>query len=102
MRVAVTGATGLIGTAVVRALRSRGDEVVALTRDPDRARDVLGAEVEAQAWPKPKQSPPPPKALEHADAVIHLLGDNVKYAVDQYWRQASRRFVEHQQARATH
>ncbi|HUE25748.1 MAG TPA: NAD-dependent epimerase/dehydratase family protein, partial [Solirubrobacteraceae bacterium] len=38
MRVAVTGATGLIGGALVRALQARGDEVVALTRDPERGR----------------------------------------------------------------
>ncbi|HZX40612.1 MAG TPA: DUF1731 domain-containing protein [Myxococcaceae bacterium] len=38
MRVLVTGATGLIGSALCDALLSRGDEVVGLTRDPDRAR----------------------------------------------------------------
>jgi len=37
MRVVVTGATGTIGLAVVRALVGRGDSVVALTRDPERA-----------------------------------------------------------------
>ena len=42
MRVVITGATGTIGLAVADALRSRGDEVVALTRDPERGRSVLG------------------------------------------------------------
>ena len=36
-RVTVTGATGLIGPQLVRALQGRGDEVTALTRDPARA-----------------------------------------------------------------
>ena len=37
MRVLVTGASGLIGSAVCDALLARGDEVVGLSRDPERA-----------------------------------------------------------------
>jgi dihydroflavonol-4-reductase len=46
MRVLVTGATGKLGNAVVRAAIARGDEVRALVRDPARAASVLptGAE----------------------------------------------------------
>ena len=39
MRYLVTGATGKVGNAVARALAQRDDEVVALVRDPDRARE---------------------------------------------------------------
>lgn len=46
MRVLVTGATGKVGNAVARALRARGDEVRALVRDPERARDLLPSGVE--------------------------------------------------------
>ena len=38
MRVLVTGATGLIGSAVCDALLARGEEVVGLSRDPAKAR----------------------------------------------------------------
>jgi dihydroflavonol-4-reductase len=43
MRVLVTGATGKVGNAVTRRLVERGDEVVALVRDPERARDLVPA-----------------------------------------------------------
>src|ERR1700749_4284695 len=77
MRVAITGATGLIGQALVKVLGDRGDEVVALSRDADRARQSLGDRVEAHAWPNPTEQPPPEVALAGADAVVHLLGEPV-------------------------
>src|SRR3954470_9979405 len=46
MRFLVTGATGKIGNAVARQLVERGDDVVALVRDPAKAREVLPSGVE--------------------------------------------------------
>ena len=46
MRALVTGATGKIGNAVARRLAERGDHVVALVRDPAKARDLLPDGVE--------------------------------------------------------
>src|SRR5919199_6134812 len=46
MRYLVTGATGKVGNAVARRLVDRGDEVVALVRDPGKARAVLPDGVE--------------------------------------------------------
>jgi dihydroflavonol-4-reductase len=46
MRVLVTGATGKVGNAVARRLVDRGDHVIALVRDPARAREVLPAGVD--------------------------------------------------------
>jgi nucleoside-diphosphate-sugar epimerase len=40
MKVFITGATGFIGGAVARALRQRGDDVVALVRNPARAAEL--------------------------------------------------------------
>jgi len=46
MRFLVTGATGKIGNAVARQLAERGDEVVALVRNPAKARELLPSGVE--------------------------------------------------------
>ena len=88
MRVVVTGATGTIGAAVAGMLRQRGDEVVALTRDPDRARH-LSPGVEVHAWPRPTKFRPPGMALAGADAVVHLLGEPVA----QRWTESAKREI---------
>jgi uncharacterized protein len=85
-RVVVTGATGTIGRAVCRALAERGDQVVALSRDRDRAQQALGSEIEVAAWPSPSEQPPPASALSGSDAVIHLLGE----PVDQRWTEEAK------------
>jgi uncharacterized protein (TIGR01777 family) len=77
MKVTVTGATGTLGRQVVAELLQRGDEVTVLSRDPDRARQALGGEVRALAWPDPKRQAPPAEALEGQDAVVNLLGEPV-------------------------
>jgi dihydroflavonol-4-reductase len=46
MRFLVTGATGKVGNAVARRLAERGEEVVAVVRDPARARELLPPGVE--------------------------------------------------------
>ena len=76
-RVVITGATGTIGRAVCQALVQRGDHVVALSRDAQRAQEALGAGVEVHEWADPTGQPPPSVALTGADGVIHLLGEPV-------------------------
>jgi uncharacterized protein (TIGR01777 family) len=88
-RVVVTGATGMIGSAVCAALVERGETPIALSRDPARARDALGDGVEAHAWPGPGESPPPAASLAGADAVIHLLGE----PIDQRWSPEAKRRI---------
>ncbi|QEC49608.1 TIGR01777 family protein [Baekduia soli] len=74
MNVTLTGATGLIGTKLVRALRDRGDEVTVLSRSPERAKEKLG--VAAVAWDLLTE-PAPAEALRGRDAVVHLAGEPV-------------------------
>ena len=68
MNIAVTGASGLIGTRLVERLRARGDEVTTLSRTPRSP--------EAVAW-QPEREPAPAEALAGRDAVVHLAGENV-------------------------
>jgi hypothetical protein len=88
-RVVVTGATGTLGRAVVKALLDRGDAVVALSRDVDRGRRALGDGPEVHAWPEPTSAPPPSQALSGADGVIHLLGEPVA----QRWSDGAKRTI---------
>jgi uncharacterized protein (TIGR01777 family) len=75
MRVLVTGASGLIGSAVCDALLARGDEVVGLTRDPAKARPK-NPTVRWHAW-QPTTERPPPEALEGVDGVVNLVGEEI-------------------------
>src|SRR3954451_19974884 len=87
--VAVTGATGTIGRAVVRALLDRGDDVVAFSRNPQAAESALGSDVDVFEWADPKSSPPPADAFLDADAVVHLLGEPVA----QRWTDSAKREI---------
>jgi uncharacterized protein (TIGR01777 family) len=74
MRITLTGATGLIGVRLVRALRDRGDDITVLSRNPSGAAARLG--VEAVGW-DPMAGPAPDVALAGRDAVVHLAGEPV-------------------------
>jgi uncharacterized protein (TIGR01777 family) len=80
MRVAITGASGLIGSRLVARLEQRGDEVTTLSRSPRGER--------AARW-DPEAEPAPAAALAGRDAVIHLAGERV----DQRWSEAAKRRI---------
>jgi hypothetical protein len=86
MKVTLTGATGLIGTKLVRALTARGDDVTVLSRNPGRATDAL--EVRAAPW-DPLAGPAPAAALAGRDAVVHLAGEPVA----QRWTDEAKRAI---------
>jgi uncharacterized protein (TIGR01777 family) len=115
MRIAITGATGLIGRRLVATLRERGDDVTVLSRDPGRASEQLdkstqsagvpgkttdkpgdttgthgettGA-LDAQGW-DPTHEPAPLQALAGRDAVVHLAGENIA----QRWSAAAKQTI---------
>ena len=69
MKVAVTGASGLVGSALVPFLTSGGHEVLRLVRRPARGED------EAQ-W-DPAAGTLDARSLEGVDAVVNLSGENI-------------------------
>lgn len=75
MRILVTGASGMLGSAVSDALLARGDEVVGLSRDPERAA-VTNPKVVWHAWRSGSERPPG-EALEGIDAVVNLIGESL-------------------------
>jgi uncharacterized protein len=93
MRIAVTGATGTIGRALVGELTARGDEVTALSRDPATA----NLEVETLGWPDPKKERPPAGAFHGRDAVVHLLGETLA----QRWSAEAKREIRDSRVLAT-
>ncbi len=96
-RIVVTGATGTIGRAVCRHLETRGDEVVAVSRDRERAVKVLGDQVDVQVWADPTGEMPPVEALTGADAIVHLLGEPVA----QSWSQEAKARIRDSRVDAT-
>jgi len=95
MRVLVTGASGFLGSRVCDALLARGDEVVGLTRDPERAR-AKNPTVTWHAW-DPVAERPPASALEGVDGVVNLIGESL----DQRWTEAAKQRIRRSRERAT-
>ncbi len=69
MRVAVVGATGLLGTHLLVALGARGDGVVALSR-----RSTEAAGVATTRW-DPERESLPAAACDGVDAIVNLAGE---------------------------
>jgi nucleoside-diphosphate-sugar epimerase len=72
MRAFVTGATGFIGGYVARKLRDRGDEVVALVRSPEKARELETLGVELVEGDLSTDKDTLRAAMKGADAVFHI------------------------------
>jgi len=70
----LSGATGLVGGRLVRALAKAGLPVRALTRDPAAARAQLPAGAEPVGWDGIRA---PAEAVAGAAAVVHLAGEPV-------------------------
>lgn len=69
MRIAVTGASGLIGSALFKRLAADGHEVLPVVRNPEGGKgslfwDSVRGEIHPAEW-------------EALDAVVHLAGENI-------------------------
>ena len=88
MRVGVTGASGLIGSALVPSLRAEGHDVVRFVRRPDGALD-------ARHWDGERLAP---DAVADLGAVVHLAGAGVG---DRRWTTSYKRQVLDSRVRGT-
>lgn len=95
MKVLVTGATGMIGSALCEALLGRGDSVVGLTRDARRARSA-NPSIAWHRW-QPALERPPAEAFEGVDGVVNLVGE----PLDQRWTDDVKRRIMESRRTAT-
>ena len=72
-RIWISGATGFVGKAVVRVLRTRGDEVIAAVRDPRKAADLVDMGVTVLEDDLSNVAITV-EALRDVDAAIHAAG----------------------------
>jgi uncharacterized protein len=87
VRVTVTGASGLIGAALLAELRAHDVNVTVLSRNPSQNPAAL--DVETIRW-DPLSEPAPTAALAGADAIVHLAGENVAQRWTEQAKQAIR------------
>lgn len=73
-RILVTGATGFVGTALVRLLLSRGHVVSVLSRDVGKARALFGSQAQLLLWAPPERWPSA-EELSRQDVIVHLAGE---------------------------
>ena len=102
LRVTVTGATGLVGGSVLRALSDQGAQITVLSRDPARARATLdrsrfaGQPIELARW-DPLGEPAPASSLSGRDAVVHLAGEPIA----QRWSERVKRAIRDSRVQGT-
>lgn len=89
MRVAITGSSGLLGTALCRSLESDGHDVLRVVRSssgPGAVRwDIDGGEIDAAG-------------LERLDGVVHLAGEGI---ADKRWTVEQKRRIKESRAKGT-
>jgi uncharacterized protein (TIGR01777 family) len=96
VKVLLTGASGLIGSALCDTLLVRGDAVVGLTRDPERARRS-NPKVAWHPW-EPTLERPPADAFDGVDGVVNLVGEKI----DQRWSEDAKRRIMETRRAGTH
>ena len=90
LRILVTGATGLIGTALTAFLRARGHEVLPLQRVS------TGTQNASPTW-NPASGEINLGSAGHLDAVIHLAGENIAGR----WTRAKKQRLEQSRVQGT-
>ena len=90
MDVAISGASGLIGSALSASLRADGHRVLHLTRGGVSGGDAIGWDPDAGRIDAP--------ALEGVDAVVHLAGEGIG---EKRWTDEQKRQIRESRVRGT-
>jgi uncharacterized protein len=96
VRILITGATGLIGRELGKALLARGDSLVCLVRDLGAARRQLPFPAACYAWDHTTEVPA--DAMRDVDAVVHLAGEPV---ADARWTVAKKALIRDSRVQGT-
>ena len=92
MKIAVTGASGLIGRELVTHLTSAGHEVIRLVRDQQEATDAV------HCWWNPERGIEQMDKLSGVDACVHLAGRSI---ADARWSKREKELIRKSRIDAT-
>jgi uncharacterized protein (TIGR01777 family) len=90
MKIAIAGASGLVGKALIPKLESDGAEIIRLVRNTARANEI--------EW-HPNQAEIEPGKLDRFDVVINLAGENVS---EGRWTDEKKRRIHDSRVNGTH
>lgn len=82
LKVLITGASGLVGRALVKNLSQQGHSVVLLVRKQSTALKNENPRIESWQWENPELSSPPVAAFQGVDVAINLMGRPI---FDRHW-----------------
>jgi uncharacterized protein (TIGR01777 family) len=91
MRILVTGSTGLVGSALIPQLKSKGHEIVRLVRSAPKDK-------ETQIFWDPERGTLNADEVEGIDAAVHLAGENL---AEGRWTEEKKRRIRESRVKGT-